>query len=65
VKDFLEGAKGLTRNPLGIIALFVALVYGFATLLLGVSTQRLGCEERLPLVWFVVLFPTASFPQAQ
>src|SRR5216683_3076936 len=57
MKEFLEGAKGLARNPLGIIALFVALVYGFATLLLGVTNQRFGGAERLPLVWFVVLFP--------
>jgi len=57
MKEMLEGAKGLARNPLGIIALFVALVYGFATLLLGVSDQRLTAAERLPLVWFVVLFP--------
>ena len=57
MKEILKGAKGLARNPLGIIALFVALVYGFATLLLGVSDQRLSAAERLPLVWFVVLFP--------
>jgi hypothetical protein len=37
--------------------LFVALVYGFATLLLGVGNQHFGGAERLPLVWFVVLFP--------
>lgn len=57
MKEFFDGAKGLARNPLGIIALFVALVYGFATLLLGVSNQRANGGERLPLVWFVVLFP--------
>lgn len=57
MKDMLEGAKGLARNPLGIIALFVALVYGFASLLLGLSSSSLTSEERLPLVWFVVLFP--------
>jgi hypothetical protein len=57
MKDMLEGAKGLARNPLGIIALFVALVYGFASLLLGLSSSSLNSEERVPLIWFVVLFP--------
>lgn len=57
MKATLEGARKLARNPLGIIALFVALVYGFATLLLGLSNQHLTSAERLPLVWFVVLFP--------
>jgi hypothetical protein len=28
VKSFGETAKGLARNPLGIIALFIVLVYG-------------------------------------
>lgn len=57
MKEVLEGAKGLSRNPLGIIALFVALVYGFASLLLGLASSNLTCGERLPLIWFVVLFP--------
>jgi len=32
LKSFSEAAKGLTKNPLGIIALFIVLVYGFASL---------------------------------
>jgi hypothetical protein len=55
--EFLDKARGLARNPLGIIALFIALIYGFATLLLGAAAEKLSCAERLPLVWFVVLFP--------
>ncbi len=31
-KNFAETAKGLARNPLGIIALFIVLVHGFASL---------------------------------
>lgn len=31
-KSFGENAKGLSKNPLGIIALFIVLVYGFASL---------------------------------
>ncbi len=58
VSDFMDKAKSLARNPLGIIALFVSLIYGFACLVLGTSLGNLhGCEERLPLIWFIILFP--------
>jgi hypothetical protein len=53
---FAGSAKGLARNPLGIIALFIVLIYGFAALTLGINSS-LQAEERLPLVWFLVLFP--------
>lgn len=55
--DFLEGAKGLTRNPLGIIALFIALVYAMATGFLALSAEKLEHCERMPIIWFIVLFP--------
>lgn len=53
---FAGSAKGLARNPLGIIALFIVLIYGFAALTLGVNAT-LQSSERVPLVWFLVLFP--------
>ena len=49
---FSEAAKGLARNPLGIIALFIVLLYGFAALTLGINSS-LQSTERLPLVWFL------------
>lgn len=49
--------NGLTRNPLGVIALFITLVQSFATLLLGFGGDRLHSHEKAPLIWFVVLFP--------
>ncbi|MFZ2269785.1 MAG: hypothetical protein WAV95_19595 [Azonexus sp.] len=55
---FGSTAKGLARNPLGIIALFIVLIYGFAALTLGFNSH-LDAGERLPLVWFLVLFPVA------
>lgn len=54
---FLRNARSLARNPLGIVALFIALIYGFATLLLGATAGTLEAAERQPLLWFVVLFP--------
>jgi hypothetical protein len=49
-------ARGLAKNPLGIIALFIVLVYGLAALVTA-FTGSLSASERLPLIWFLVLFP--------
>lgn len=56
LKSFSEMAKGLARNPLGIIALFIVLVYGFASLV-TISGNSLAPGERLPLIYFLVFFP--------
>lgn len=55
--EFLKGAKDFTRNPLGIIALFISLIYGFASLLLNSSAEKLTEAERWPLIIFIVVFP--------
>ena len=52
---FSDTAKTLSRNPLGIIALFIVLVYGMAALALGVA-NGLNWLDRLLLVLFLVLF---------
>jgi hypothetical protein len=49
--------KDLVKNPIGIIALFISLIYGFANLLLGTTAGALTSEERFPLIIFIVLFP--------
>lgn len=56
IKDFGSVAQGLAKNPLGIIALFIVLIYGFACLVAGASGQ-LQSGERAPIIWFMVLFP--------
>lgn len=48
-------ARGLARNPLGVIALFLFLIYGLATL--AFSVNALSSQERFPMIWFLVLFP--------
>src|SRR5215207_7700051 len=53
---FGETARGLAQNPLGIIALFIVLVYGFASLVVGIGTNLDPASTNL-LVWFMVLFP--------
>jgi len=55
-KGFGETAEALARNPLGIIALFIVLVYGFASFVVS-SGHSLTPEERLPLIYFLVAFP--------
>ncbi len=56
LKSFGSIATSLARNPLGIIALFIVLVYGFACLVTA-SATHFTSQERLPLIWFMTLFP--------
>ncbi|MFE3544634.1 hypothetical protein ACFXK0_16875 [Nocardia sp. NPDC059177] len=56
VEGFGRAAKGLSGNPLGIIALFITLVYGLAALVTTFSGD-LTAAERLPLIYFLVIFP--------
>ncbi len=49
--------KDLVRNPIGIVALFISLIYAFANLLLGATVSSLSEQERYPLIIFIVLFP--------
>ncbi len=57
LRTFGGTARGLARNPLGIIALFIVLVYGLAALVLGLGGDTFEPAERVPLVWFLVIFP--------
>lgn len=56
-ESFSLAAQQLSRNPLGIIALFIVLVYGFACVLVATGGKNPDPSERLPLIWFLVLFP--------
>lgn len=56
IRSFGETAVKLARNPLGIIALFIVLVYGIAALV-TVSTGDCVDNERPQLTYFLVLFP--------
>lgn len=57
MNSILENTKGFAKNPLGIIALFISLVYGFACIVLSTASSNLEPIERIPLIWFLVLFP--------
>ena len=52
-----KSATKLSKNPLGIIALFILLIYGFATLLFGIVGDIFTDEQRWCFVIFLVAFP--------
>lgn len=54
--SFGQTATKLSQNPLGIIALFIVLVYGFASLVVGIG-KNLDARSISILVWFMVTFP--------
>lgn len=56
VRAFGSVATGLSRGPLGVISLFIVLVYGFASLVTAFAGAFSG-SERLPLIYFLVIFP--------
>lgn len=56
VDSFGKVSVALARNPLGIIALFIVLVYGFACLVTGFAGS-FSAAEKLPLIYFLVVFP--------
>lgn len=59
-EQFGQTAVKLSQGPLGIIALFIVLIHGFASLVLGFA-ENIGEENRSILVWFLVLFPVFVF----
>lgn len=56
MNNFGDITKSLARNPLGIIALFIVLVYGFASLVTSFASSFTPAE-RLPLIYFMITFP--------
>ena len=59
--NFGQTARSLSRNPLGIIALFIALIYGIAGLVFSISSAHMDATQKWPLIWFLVLFPPLVF----
>lgn len=58
-EKFAESALGFTKSPLGIIALFIVLVYGFASLVVGLGSGL--SQNVVPLIYFMVFFPVLVF----
>ncbi len=57
LNKFSEAAKNFSHNPLGIIALFIWLVYAIAALVMMYSINSLLPHESVMLLSFIILFP--------
>ncbi|MGE3333421.1 MAG: hypothetical protein AB7I36_07250 [Rhodospirillaceae bacterium] len=57
IDKFLDGGAKYVRNPLGVIGLFIALIYGAAALLVGTTASVLNVDQVWALVGFIVAFP--------
>jgi len=55
IRDFGKIATDLSRNPLGMIGLFITLVYGLAVIV--TSSNNLDITLKMPLIYFLVIFP--------
>ena len=55
----ISANQRMARNPLGIMALFISLIYGMNTLLVGTSLNQLSPHDKTILVWFNVAYPFA------
>jgi hypothetical protein len=50
------------RNPLGVIAMFVSFAYVSMVASFTIGIDKLnGASERLPIIWFLILFPLIIF----
>lgn len=54
---FLQSAKSLARNPLGIIALFIVLVYAVASIVISFAETEFYQNPFHPAVLFLAVFP--------
>lgn len=55
--EFMRIAPKLAQNPLGIVALFVLLIYAVAALLFTQTAATITVDERWPILAFVIVFP--------
>lgn len=55
--SFIDSARALSRNPLGIIALFIVLVYAVASIVLSFAGPEFYSNPWHPAVVFLAVFP--------
>jgi hypothetical protein len=56
IKNFMESARSLTKNPLGVIGLFISLLYGFSVLLIIFGGENLSSGQLWLLTIFITVF---------
>lgn len=54
-KSFCQIAKSLAWNPFELIAIYIVLAYGFASLI-TIFAGPLTATEQLPPIYFVIFF---------
>lgn len=52
-----QSMKGFAKNPLGILSLLISLLYGIACLVFSLGAKNFTPAERIPLVYFIIIFP--------
>ena len=57
LKEFASSARALARNPLGIIALFIVMVYAIAGLVISLAKPDFYQNPYHPSVIFLAAFP--------
>jgi D-alanyl-lipoteichoic acid acyltransferase DltB (MBOAT superfamily) len=55
--NILNSPKGIAKNPLGILSLLISLIYGIACLVFSLGAKNLSENEKIPLIYFIVIFP--------
>ena len=53
----ISKSTAIAKNPLGILSLMISLIYGIACLVFSIGSSNLSSEEKLPLIYFIVIFP--------
>jgi hypothetical protein len=56
LSEFAKSARELSKNPLGVIALFIVLIYGLASVVV-IQGNALDTFQRDVFVWFLVIYP--------
>lgn len=57
--SFYKAAQGMTKNPLGIIGLFIIMVYAIAAIVISRENSNFYASPSHPAVMFLALFPLA------
>lgn len=57
VSTFFNTTKSLSRNPLGIISLFIALVYAISGIVISFAKPEFYSNPYHPIIIFMVVFP--------
>ena len=57
LETFAKATDRATRNPLGVIGLFIVLIYACAGLVLGSAGSTLDANQRWVMVVFIIFFP--------